>query len=393
MEILLLSIRLIVKSVFVTDRNHGIYIHTPFCREKCDYCSFYSVPVKPGDRRIPLYVERLIAEVNNSADKTGIINADTLYFGGGTPSILGVDNIARIINHIKQRFLLSADCEITIEINPDHLTKDNLRGFAAAGVNRIVLGVQTMQVSLRKIIGRKGKLCSTADLDLFFSEGDFSRSIDIMGGLPGQTRHELLEDLEEVTSRRPDHISFYLLSVEEGTPLADRFNPDESFDERQLELWRDGIDFLKERGYIHYEISNFSLPGSESRHNMKYWSFQPYAGFGPGAHSFIEGKRFSNDMSSDEYISRTKFFYKHDDRSDKDVIVEYLMTSLRLLRGFKPEHFKGVTGVSIPGELEIRFKGLQSRGLLDFNNDYIRVTDKGLDVFDSIIYEVTEPFL
>lgn len=126
---------------------------------------------------------------------------------------------------------------------------------------------------------------------------------------------------------------------------------------------------------------------------MKYWTFQPYAGFGPGAHSFIEGKRFSNCMESDEYISGKEFSYKHDDRSDKDVIVEYLMTSLRLIRGFKPEHFKAVTGVSIPGELDIRFKGLQSRGFVEFKDDYIRVTDKGLYVLDSIIYEVTEPFL
>jgi len=393
MENLLLHIKLIVKSVSVTERNHGIYIHTPFCREKCDYCSFYSIAAKAYDRKIPLYVERLIDEVNSRAERGGILNADTLYFGGGTPSILGADNIARIIYHIKQRFRFSAGCEITMEMNPDHLTKENLRGFAAAGVNRIVLGLQTMQRSLRKTIGRKGKLCSAEDLDLFFSEGDFSRSVDIMGGLPGQSRQELLEDLREVTSHRPDHISFYLLSVEEGTPLAERFQPDESFDEGQLKLWRDGIDYLKERGYAHYEISNFSLPGSESRHNMKYWTFQPYIGFGPGAHSFIEGSRFSNDMSAEEYIKGNQFNYKYDDRSDNDVIVEYLMTSLRLLRGFKPEHFKGVTGISIPGELEIRFKGLQGRGLMELKNDYIRITDTGLDVFDSIIYEVTEPFL
>jgi len=377
----------------VTDQKHGIYIHTPFCREKCDYCSFYSVPAKPYDRRIPLYVEKLIDEVNSRVKKSEILNADTLYFGGGTPSILGVDNIALIIDHIKERFRFSADCEITIEMNPDHLTKENLRGFAAAGVNRIVLGVQTMQGGLRRVIGRKGKLCSPADLDLFFSEGDFSRSVDIMGGLPGQTRQELLRDLKEVTSRRPDHISFYLLSVEDGTPLAERFKPDESFDENQIRLWRCGIDYLKEAGYSHYEISNFSIPGSESRHNMKYWTFQPYAGFGPGAHSFIEGSRFFNDMSAEEYIKCNQFNYKYDDRSDKDVVVEYLMTSLRLLRGFKPEHFKKVTGVSIPEELMIRFNGLQRRGLMESNDDFIRITDAGLEVFDSIIYEVTEPFL
>lgn len=377
----------------MTDKNSGIYIHTPFCREKCDYCSFYSVPVKPGDKTINHFTGRVIDEINNRVKSTGLINADTLYFGGGTPSILGVENISRLTGHIKEKFRLSDDSEITIEMNPDHLTKENLRGFASAGINRIVLGVQTMHPGSGNIIGRKGKLCSAPNLDLFFSEGDFSRSIDIIGGLPGQTREELLADLAEVTSRRPDHISFYLLSVEDGTPLAERFTPDESFDEKQVSLWRHGIDFLKESGYEHYEISNFAFNRAYSRHNMKYWTFQLYTGFGPGAHSFTDEIRFSNIMSADEYLQSGEFRYKYDNRSEKDVIVEYLMTSLRILNGFKPEHFSEITGISIPHELRNRFMRLQDRGLLEYKDDCIKVTDNGLNVFDSIVYEVTEIFL
>jgi len=377
----------------VTDQGHGIYIHTPFCREKCDYCSFYSVPLTPDDNLIPLYMERLIDEINSRVNKSEILNADTLYFGGGTPTILGDNNIARIIDHVKKKCRLSDDCEITIEMNPDHLAMDNLRSLADAGVNRIVLGLQTMQGRLRKIIGRKGKLCSAADLDFFFSEAGFSRSIDIIAGLPGQTWQELLVDLEAVSSRRPEHISLYLLSVEHDTPLSDRFKPDEFFEESQVQLWRNAIGYLKSAGYEHYEISSFSLPGRESRHNVKYWTFQPYSGFGPGAHSFAQGSRFSNDMSIDEYTSGKEFYYRYDKRSGSDIIVEYLLTSLRLLRGFKTDHFREITGISLPEELKARVNKMESRGLMKFNDESLRVTDEGIYFFDSIIYELTEPFL
>jgi oxygen-independent coproporphyrinogen-3 oxidase len=351
------------------------------------------VPVKPGDNLIPLYAERLIDEINSIVGSRELINADTLYFGGGTPSILGVDNITRIIGHVKKKFRLSDDSEITIEMNPDHLTKENLRSFAAAGINRIVLGVQTLSDEMRNKIGRKGKLCRQADLDLFFTCGDFKRSIDIIGGLPGQRWEDFSDDIEKIIFYRPDHISFYLLSLEKGTPLSKRFNPDDNFENLQLSLWEKGIELLKSKGYEHYEISSFALNRAYSRHNMKYWTFQPYIGFGPGAHSFFENRRYHNRSDLKMYLSGSESLLVEDIRTSSDAAVEFIMTSLRLLSGFRPARFREVTGYNLPEEIIENIVKLKSEGLIAGDGDLYRVTPEALSIFDTIVYRITEPLL
>ncbi len=372
--------------------NTGIYIHTPFCREKCHYCSFYSVPSKEGDYRIKLYKERLLEEIEQWCSVRSTVKADTVYFGGGTPSLLGVREISHILDFIRKKFILSADCEITLEMNPDHLSEENIKILIEAGINRIVLGVQTLNSKMRNKIGRKGKLCTKKDLDLFFSFENIKKSVDIMGGLPSQTWAELSNDIEILSSYQPDHISLYILSLVEGTPLFYSYKPDNEFESIQYDLWHKSISLLESKGYEHYEICSFALNGAYSRHNMKYWTFSPYAGFGPGAHSFFDNRRYYNENSLEQYIKKEPIV-KEDIRTSVDAAVEFILTSFRLLKGFDPVRFKDVTGHDLPEEIKNGIMQMIDKGLVETEGSLYRISAKGLDVFDSIVYRITEPLL
>jgi len=372
--------------------NSGIYIHIPFCRNKCDYCSFYSIPMSNNDV-VDLYIETLLKEVDYISGIHGKVNADTVYFGGGTPSILNPRQVEKIINRISDKFIIGSDPEITLEMNPDDLLSEKLEGFTSAGVNRIVLGVQSLDTEMRSAIGRRGKYVSKDLLDLFFSQSGYIRCIDIIAGLPGQSEQQLLNDLVTITAYKPEHISLYLLSVDEDTPLGLRFHPDEKFDNLQADLWGSAMSFLSERGYSHYEISNYALPGFESRHNSKYWDFTPFFGFGSGAHSFAEGKRYSNKLEVADYLKCSGFQYEYDTPSADSIIVEFFMTTLRRMNGFSPEEFAAVTGISLPQTVVLKLESLKAEGMIEITNGRYHLSKKGIYYADSIIYRITEEFL
>ena len=339
------------------------------------------------------YVDRLIEEISFRSEISGRLNADTVYFGGGTPSLLDASDFEKIIKGLNSAFSLSGDTEITVEMNPHDLNRQKLLDLNSLGINRIVLGVQTLNEKMHNILGRSGRLCTPADLDLFFSTGEFTRCIDIIGGLPGQREENLLSDLKQVLPFLPEHISLYLLSVEEGTPLARRFSPDETFEDNQRNLWESAMDFLVSKGYEHYEISNFCRPGCQSRHNMKYWSFAPYAGLGAGAHSFLDSRRFSSRSSVQNYLESSSFSYEYDDRGDNALIVEYLMTALRLTRGFTLSGLRAVTGRDLPSVSASRMEDMISQGMIIIEGDRILLTRQGLFYADALIYRLTEPLL
>ncbi len=363
----------------------------PFCRIKCDYCSFYSVPSGCGIE--DAFVDRLLAEIDSATSNSVIINADTLYFGGGTPSLLRPLQMERIIRHIEKRFVLDKNTEITVEMNPEDLGEQKLAAYSTAGVNRIVLGVQSMNGEMRKNIGRRGCNVTGSDLELFFNHGEFTHCIDIMAGLPGQTWPLLYEDLKVVTGFMPQHISLYLLSVDDGTPLYKRFIPEDGFEESQALLWEGAIDFLTGIGYIHYEISNYALPGFESRHNSKYWDFTPYYGFGPGAHSFVDGKRYSCNMPVEKYLTADDFIYQYDNPPRNGIKVEFIMTALRRMKGFGMDEFIKVTGAAPDKALLERLELLAGEGLLGYSDNKYHLTGKGLLVADAVIYRLTEHLL
>ncbi len=376
--------------------NNGIYIHIPFCRNKCDYCSFYSIPLNDGDKNsdiVQSYIETLLSEIDFTTEQTGRVKADTIYFGGGTPSILNPSQVEKILNHLSKRFIISSDSEITIEMNPDDLLPEKLDGFTTAGVNRIVLGVQSLDNDMRSAIGRRGKTITDSQFDLFFSSRGYIRCIDFMAGLPGQNEIQLISDLEAIIPYKPEHISLYLLSVDEDTPLGLRFTPDEKFDNLQADLWSVAMDFLVKKGYNHYEISNYALPGFESRHNSKYWDFTPYFGFGSGAHSFVDGKRSSNKLNVRDYIKSKEFQYEVDTQTAENIVVEFLMTSLRRMKGFSAEEFTAVTSIALPETVVDKLNSLRLEGMIEFEGGRYRLSKKGLFFTDSIIYRITEDFL
>ncbi len=373
-------------------KKNGIYLHIPFCRKKCDYCGFYSIPVNSYEI-VENYVKTLLVEINHISGLYGRVYADTVYFGGGTPSILIPGQVDRIISRISEKFDLDPGAEITIEMNPDDLTPEKLAGFTGAGVNRIVLGVQTLDNDLRNAIGRGGKTVTRELLDLFFSTGGYTRCIDIIAGLPGQEEDQLLTDLEVITGYLPEHISLYLLSVDEDTPLGKRFIPDEKFENLQADLWGAAIGFLQKKGYIHYEISNYALPGYESRHNSKYWDFTPYYGFGSGAHSFIDGSRITNRLKVEDYINRGEFLYDVETPTTDNVIVEFVMTSLRRIKGFSADEFTSVTSIPLPDDIISALNTLKNEGLIVTENGRYRLSYKGLFYTDSVIYRIVEKYL
>jgi len=372
--------------------SNGIYIHIPFCRNKCDYCSFYSIPIQNSDI-VELYVDKLLKEIDYISGIHGKIDADTIYFGGGTPSILNPVQVAMILERISQRFTIGSDPEITIEMNPDDLLTEKLQGFTSAGVNRITLGVQSLNTGMRAAIGRRGKYVSKVELDLFFSHGGYTRCIDIMAGLPGQNESQLVDDLVTLTSYKPEHISLYLLSIDEDTPLGARFQPDEAFDNLQADLWGTAMDFLSERGYIHYEISNNALPGFESRHNSKYWDFTPFFGFGSGAHSYADGKRYSNRLQVADYIKSSDFLYDYDALTPNSIIVEFFMTTIRRMKGFSAEEFTAVTSISLPEIIIHKLNALKDEGMIELTDGRYHLSKKGIYYTDSIIFRLTESLL
>ncbi|WP_298038175.1 radical SAM family heme chaperone HemW [uncultured Desulfuromonas sp.] len=263
----------------------GLYLHIPFCRRKCPYCDFYSV--QESDEALAGYPDLLIGQLQY---EEGWGPFDSVFFGGGTPSLLAPADVGRILAAADRRFGLEAGAEVSLEANPGTLSLQSLAGYRAAGVNRLSLGVQSLS---GRHLQRLGRIHSPGEarraVSLARSAGFDNLSCDLMFALPGQSAADLLRDLEEVLAWAPEHLSCYGLSMEEGTPFHHQHRaggldlPDE---ERYAELFCALHERLAGAGYGHYEISNYALPGRECRHNLRYWQRLPYFGLGAGAHSF-----------------------------------------------------------------------------------------------------------
>ncbi|HOT44720.1 MAG TPA: radical SAM family heme chaperone HemW [Spirochaetota bacterium] len=377
----------------------GVYIHVPFCRRKCDYCNFYSVPLGhiPGDAVIPAnYIRRLTDEIRRRLPAAGFSSADTVYFGGGTPSLLTAGQVKELLDGVRQNVALAPAAEITLEMNPGGVSADALDSFRDAGVTRVVLGVQTLSERLHRLIGRSALPCTARDLEVFFSVPGIAQCADIITGIPTQTAGELARDIDLVAAYRPRHISAYVLSIEKNTPLSRRMVPDEAAEAGQARLFGLTMELLSKHGYGHYEISNYALPGFESRHNMKYWRFEPYLGLGPGAHSFVGGERYINAMTVEEYLAADRAVLVHDARSPESAAVEYLMTGLRLLKGISLDEMEERLSFPLPPAVMERIGKAVSDGLAAVDTDArrtVRLTARGIMVADRVIYGILEPLL
>ena len=270
----------------------GIYVHIPFCIKKCNYCDFCSFPDKLS--RVGEYVKALKSEASSYKDDA--VFADTVYFGGGTPSLLDLSSIDDILKTIRSNFTISPKAEITLEANPCTITKEKAKELYSLGINRISLGAQSFVDSELKTLGR---LHSSSDIEKSFSilrEAGFSNiSLDLMYALPGQTMETLTESINKITALHPKHISCYGLKIEEGTPfdaMLSKGEIGEKTDDEYADMYDVICATLKDAGYAQYELSNFSLPCYESKHNLKYWLGSEYIGLGASASSLYKNTRY-----------------------------------------------------------------------------------------------------
>ncbi|MDR1001843.1 MAG: radical SAM family heme chaperone HemW [Oscillospiraceae bacterium] len=359
----------------------GIYIHTPFCASKCPYCDFYSGTPSAG--AVAAYTSALLREISRYKGRG--IAADTVYFGGGTPPLLGAENIVRIIGGISDAFNISDDAEITLEANPSFSLCELFKAVSFTQtphcVNRISLGMQSANEHELRFLGRRHSNSQVSDAVLAAREAGIENiSLDLMLALPRQTEEELAASVRFAHSLAPSHISAYILKVEDNTPFghAGIVLPE---DDSVCGLYTSAVRLLGEMGYAQYEISNFSKRGMESRHNLKYWNAEEYIGFGPSAHSFFEGKRFFYPRDTESFISSPQAIFDGDGGGEE----EYIMLRLRLTEGLVFSDYRDRFGEDVPADYLKRAGELSSRGLLSIDSRAIRLTTEGFLVSNSII--------
>ena len=323
----------------------GIYIHVPFCRSKCLYCDFYSLPGKP-DKRMGQYVKAVVAHIKETGALAHNYRVDTVYFGGGTPSYLGAEGLIAILNAIRRAFDVSPTAEITFEANPDSVTFWLLRRLKSEGFNRVSLGIQCDDDQILQTIGRPHTYAQAVKaVKRIRRAGYRNLSVDLMYGLPGQTLENWEKTVDHVLKLDPEHISCYGLKVEEGTPLyayQDRY--DLPNDDLQADMYLAMVEILRRKGYRQYEISNFSKREMASKHNLKYWNGGEYLGFGPGASSDFAGKRFSFIRDLQGYIdgirdSRAVVEELHE-VPPRERAGEYLMLRIRTSTGISRQEYE-----------------------------------------------------
>ena len=350
----------------------SLYIHVPYCRAKCDYCAFYSMPGSTGDSRRP-YISRLIEELESGATQCGII--ESIFVGGGTPSLLSTDEWEAIGTAIRSRYELAPHCEWTMEANPDSLTPELVACWASLGVNRISLGIQAFQPELRATIGRRGSLERLDEVVAAIRHSGIRRlNFDLIFNIPGQTLEQWHDSLAKALAYHPTHISAYALTLEEGTRLAKNLPPldDDDF----LAFWNETDTMLATAGIRRYEISNFSLPGEECRHNSAIWHGGTYLGCGPTAASFDGSLRWTNPPSINQWLDHQppeKDYLPPEERAS-----EILALGFRTLAGWTWDAFTEITGYDA---LVLRGKALrklEKLGLVNLFDNGAAPTQKGL---------------
>ncbi len=364
-------------------KNIGLYIHIPFCKSKCPYCDFYSM--RANEEAFDKYTDAVLKSLVQWSNKLRR-KADTLYLGGGTPSLIGGENIAKIIK--KATELFGIDGEITVECNPSALEEDFFQKIYDAGANRISLGMQSAVDSERKKLGRfADSLRVSQCIKAARSAGIDNISLDVMIGVPEQNAETLNQTIDFCIESGVPHISAYMLKLEEGTYYynnAQKLNlPD---DDSVADMYIALGNRLEQKGFRNYEISNFSKSGFESRHNLKYWCCEEYLGIGPSAHSFIDGKRFYYPRDIEHFISEGEVIADGDGGDEG----EYIMLRLRLADGVVFDEFKNRFGKIFPKEITEKAKRFEAYGLTRVDGQSIRLTRKGFLLSNTIISDLLD---
>ena len=329
------------------DRHLGVYIHIPFCASKCGYCDFYSLAGCDG--RMGRYQDALLGHIQEASATMAPYYIDTVYFGGGTPSYYGARRIAEAFNALKRSGKVLKTAEVTVECNPDSVSRRELRILKKEGVNRISLGVQSASDDLLKIIGRRHNFTQVKKaVKSIRAEGFDNLSVDLIYGLPNQTKDDWAETLARVLELEPEHISCYGLKLEEGTPMYDAYrdSPLIPTEDDQADMYLYAVQTLALYNYAQYEVSNFARRGFASRHNMKYWDLDDYLGFGPGAHSCIGDTRYSFVRDLDAYIEGVtmgdNILDEYEKLDELDRAAEYIMLGMRRAKGVSAEEYHRV---------------------------------------------------
>ena len=368
----------------------GLYIHIPFCKAKCAYCDFYSLA--HSEEKMDAYVAALLHHLEEVAPRAAGMQVDTVYFGGGTPSYLGAARLCRILQTVLRRYDVARDAEITLEANPDSAGDwKELRRLRRAGFNRLSLGVQSTDDALLRRIGRVHTYEQVQQAVTAVRKAKFTNlSLDLIYGLPGQTMEDWQRTLADAVALGPEHLSCYGLKLEEGTPLWQQRQtltlPD---DDAQADMYLYTVAALGGMGYEQYEISNFAKPGKESRHNLKYWRMEEYAGFGPGAHSDFGGVRYGYVRDIDSYIAGRLVLSESETDSTLARDYEYVMLSLRTAAGIDRQTFEKRYRQRFQ-PMEALFEQYEKAGLASRTEGGWRLTPKGFLVSNSIITALQE---
>lgn len=388
-----------------TDKNSapgnalGLYIHIPFCIRKCNYCDFLSFGGIPEEVQ-KAYFQSLHREIDYySKIYHNKYYVDSIFIGGGTPSLVDEGLIGGLMLAIRDSFPVSEDAEISIESNPKTLSKQKLQAYLDSGINRLSIGAQSLDDEL---LTRLGRAHSAED---FFTSYFIARecgfqniNIDLMFAIPGQSMELWRDTLKHVLGLAPEHLSFYSLQIEEGTPFYDMFRQgsmNAADDELDRDMYHTALEMLEESGYIHYEISNAAKAGRQCRHNLKYWSMEDYLGLGLGAHSFMGGTRFGNVTDLGEYIriggesiaERSPFTaWTHRNTKDDD-ISEYLITGMRKIGGIDLTDFEDRFGIALESIHSETLKRYRKQGLIEVEDNCLRFTKKGIDISNRVLAE------
>lgn len=361
----------------------GIYIHIPFCRSRCSYCDFATGPY---DASIAERYVRLLAKEIASFGETHSDVVDTIYFGGGTPSLLSPAQLETILHSVRERFSISANPEITMEMNPGTVTPETLQQFRKLGINRASFGAQTFDDRELARLGRSHTVIDTRQTFRHLRDAGFDNvSFDLIAGLPGQSIETWKRNLDESFSMAPEHVSFYLLEVHEGTPLASHIKrgiqprPDEELAAEMYELMLNRADAA---GYEHYEISNLCLPGFESRHNSKYWTMAPYYGFGCSAHSFDGGfRRWANERDVMRYVELLELgesaVVNVIDLTQEERESEAAFLGLRMMQGLNLENYQNVFGTDLRQTHRDELARFRDAGLIEYQGELLKLTRAG----------------
>ena len=372
----------------------GLYVHIPFCIQKCKYCDFHSFCVagqNPGQ-----YVACLLREMEQVSGIMQDYQVDTIYLGGGTPSVLSDDQIEKISEKIQGCFFVDPQAEFTMEVNPGTVTFQGLKRYRACGINRLSMGVQSLNDSLLETLGRIHHVKDFLEAYAAARIAGFDNlSFDFMFALPEQTLDDWLKTLQKAVLFQPEHLSVYGLQLEEGTELYRRRNEYHfADDELDREMYHNACWFLKENGYEQYEISNFSRPGFASKHNLRYWEMKEYYGLGSGASSFFQNARFENPRDLQEYFNFidnwSADFYQKDTETAEERMDEFMFLGLRKTKGVSDQDFQEQFQVSFFDRYGSAIEKHLNNGLLLQDCQRIFLSEKGLDLANVVMSDFIE---